>query len=100
MSAADPSPVSPPITVLVVLLLTVGAASAMFIVLVWRATSHRRWVALAEWARERGLRFDPRPAPRPGPAARRDPRDRAPGPHLPNRPPDVARRGPDRNRRP
>jgi len=67
MAAADPSHVSPPITVLVVLLLTVGAASAMFIVLVWRATSHRRWVALAEWARERGFRFDPRPLRAPVP---------------------------------
>src|SRR5947207_6564714 len=67
MSAADPSHVSPPITVLVVLLLTVGAASAMFIVLVWRATSHRRWVALSEWARERGFRFDPRPLRAPVP---------------------------------
>src|SRR5690348_11748475 len=57
MAAADPSHVSPPIPVLIVLLLTVGAASAMFIVLVWRATSHRRWVALGEWARERGFRF-------------------------------------------
>jgi hypothetical protein len=61
MSAADPFRVSPPLPVLIVLLLTVGAASAMFIVLVWRATSHRRWVALSEWARERGFRFDPRP---------------------------------------
>jgi hypothetical protein len=67
MSAADPFHVSPPIPVLVVLLLTVGAASAMFIVLVWRATSHRRWVALAEWARERGFRFDPKPLRAPAP---------------------------------
>jgi hypothetical protein len=66
-TAADPFHVSPPIPVLVVLLLTVGAASAMFIVLVWRATSHRRWVALAEWARERGFRFDPRPMRAPAP---------------------------------
>src|SRR4051812_33844426 len=74
MSAADPSHVSPPITVLVVLLLTVGAASAMFIVLVWRATSHRRWGALGGWARERGF-------------------PSAPGPRRPRAPPLDAIRG-------
>src|SRR6476646_2166451 len=67
MSAADPSHVAAPIPVLIVLVLTVGAASAMFILLVWRATSHRRWVALSEWARERGFRFDPRPLRAPVP---------------------------------
>jgi hypothetical protein len=39
------------------LLAVLGASAATLWVLVRRATSHRRWVALSEWAREYGFRF-------------------------------------------
>ena len=43
--------------ILLTLLAVLGASAATLWVLVRRATSHRRWVALSEWARENGFRF-------------------------------------------
>lgn len=53
-------PQSPPFSpvILLTLLLVVGASSVTFWLLVRRATSHRQWVALSDWARERRFRFD------------------------------------------
>jgi hypothetical protein len=51
-----PPPFSP--LVLLTLVAVVAASSVTFWVLVRRSTSHRRWVALAEWARETGFRFN------------------------------------------
>ena len=43
--------------VLLTLLLVAAASSAVFWLLVRRATSHRQWVAFSDWARERRFRF-------------------------------------------
>lgn len=51
--------VSPPWAALAVLVIVIGVSSAVYTVLVWRSTTHRRWVALWEWAREAGFRFHP-----------------------------------------
>lgn len=53
-------PQSPPFSplILLTLLLVVGASSVTFWLLVRRATSHRQWVAYADWARDRGFRFN------------------------------------------
>ena len=53
--AVSPPPFSP--LVLFTLLTVLAASGVTLWVLVRRATSHRRWVALAEWARENGFRF-------------------------------------------
>lgn len=54
---------SPPVTfslwILLALILAFGLSLTMFILLVRRWTSHRQWVSLAEWARERGYRLRP-----------------------------------------
>src|SRR5690242_18851266 len=51
--------VSPPWAALGVLVVVLGVSSAVYVVLVWRSTTHRRWVALWEWARDAGFRFHP-----------------------------------------
>jgi hypothetical protein len=43
--------------VLLTLLVIVGASSVTFWLLVRRATSHRQWVALGDWARDNRFRF-------------------------------------------
>jgi hypothetical protein len=55
-----PQPKPPPFSfsIFLTLLTILGMSAATLWVLVRRATSHRRWVALAEWAREKGFRFD------------------------------------------
>jgi len=49
----------PPFSPLVLLTLVavVAASSVTFWLLVRRATSHRQWVALSDWARDQGFRF-------------------------------------------
>jgi hypothetical protein len=47
--------------ILLTLLAVLGLSAATLWVIVRRATSHRRWVALAEWAREHGFRFTREP---------------------------------------
>ncbi len=50
------------------LLVLLGAAVGTFWFVVQRCTSHRQWVSLKEWARERGFKFgsiDPSTLPRP-----------------------------------
>jgi hypothetical protein len=44
---------------LLVLLCVLGLSCLTFWLLVRRATSHRRWVALSDWARARGFRYRP-----------------------------------------
>jgi len=51
--------VSPPWAALAVLVVVVGVSSAVYAVLVWRSTTHRRWVVLWEWAQDAGFRFHP-----------------------------------------
>ena len=51
----EPPPFSP--VILLTLLLVVAASSVTFWLLVRRATSHRQWVAFADWARDRRFRF-------------------------------------------
>ena len=51
----EPPPFSP--LILLTLLLVVAASSITFWLLVRRATSHRQWVAFADWARDRRFRF-------------------------------------------
>src|SRR3954447_22514243 len=55
VGAPQPPPFSP--LVLLTLLAVVVASSLTFWVLVRRSTSHRRWVAFSDWARETGFRF-------------------------------------------
>jgi len=43
--------------VLLTLIVIVAASSVTFWFLVRRATSHRQWVAFADWARDQGFRF-------------------------------------------
>src|SRR5688500_10406246 len=43
--------------VLLTLMLVVAASSVTFWLLVRRATSHRQWVAFADWARDHGFRL-------------------------------------------
>lgn len=52
----EPPPFSP--IVLLTLLAVVAASSVTFWLLVRRATSHRQWVALSDWARDSGFRFN------------------------------------------
>jgi hypothetical protein len=77
MGYPQPPPFSP--LVLLTLLLVVAASSVTFWLLVRRATSHRQWVALGDWARDKRFRFrragpDAVPAPldalRPPPTVR------------------------------
>lgn len=56
------------LTVLLVLAAVLGLSCATYTALVRRATSHRRWVALGDWARDAGFRFaacDPERLPAP-----------------------------------
>jgi hypothetical protein len=55
----DPPPFSP--VILLTLLVVAAASSVTFWLLVRRATSHRQWVALSDWARETGFRFARKP---------------------------------------
>ena len=55
MGYPQPPPFSP--LVLLALVLVVAASSVTFWLLVRRATSHRQWVAFADWARERRFRL-------------------------------------------
>ena len=55
MGYPQPPPFSP--LVLLTLLVVAAASSVTFWLLVRRWTSHRRWVALSDWARESGFRF-------------------------------------------
>jgi hypothetical protein len=68
---------------LLTLLCMLGLSCLTFWLLVRRATSHRRWVALSDWARARGFRYHPidaqtpavpEPFDRLAPAARPSPR--------------------------
>ena len=59
MTAAEVSTYSPPTAALAVLVVVLVASSVTFWLLVQRATSHRRWLELADWARENGFRRDP-----------------------------------------
>jgi hypothetical protein len=62
----EPPPFSP--IILLTLLAVVAASSVTFWLLVRRATSHRQWVALSDWARDMGFRFnraEPERAPPP-----------------------------------
>src|SRR3954447_7553351 len=63
VGAPQPPPFSP--LVLLTLLTVVVASSLTFWVLVRRSTSHRRWVAFSDWARETGFRFARRGAGEP-----------------------------------
>lgn len=56
------------VTVLLVLAAVLGTSCATYAALVRRATSHRQWVALSDWARDAGYRFascDPQRPPPP-----------------------------------
>src|SRR5688572_18081492 len=55
MGYPAPPPFSP--VVLLTLVLVVAASSVTFWLLVRRATSHRQWVAFADWARDHGFRL-------------------------------------------
>lgn len=62
----QPPPFSP--IVLLTLIAVVVASSVTFWLLVRRSTSHRQWVALSDWARDMGFRFnraEPDQAPAP-----------------------------------
>ena len=53
-------PLAPPAfspLVLLTLIAIVAGSSVIFWLLVRRVTSHRRWVALSDWARDHGFRF-------------------------------------------
>jgi hypothetical protein len=52
---SQPPPFSP--VILLSLLAVLGLSAATLWVLVRRATSHRQWVALSDWAKEYGYRF-------------------------------------------
>jgi hypothetical protein len=56
MRAMPPDPPFSPV-VLLTLVAVVAASSVTFWLLVRRATSHRQWVALSDWARDHGFRF-------------------------------------------
>jgi hypothetical protein len=58
LSAAPTAPISLPI--LLALLAGLGVSSVTYWVLIRRATSHRKWVALSSWAREFGYWFQTR----------------------------------------
>lgn len=47
--------------IFLVLLIIFGASLAMFLALVRRWTTQRQWVSLAQWARQRGLKFSAPP---------------------------------------
>ena len=51
----DPPPFSP--LILLTLLVVLAASSVTLWLLIRRATSHRQWVALSEWARDHRFRF-------------------------------------------
>ena len=55
MALTQPPAFSP--FVLLTLLAVLAASSVTLWLIVRRATSHRQWVALSEWARENGFRF-------------------------------------------
>jgi hypothetical protein len=55
VALTQPPPFSP--LILLSLLTVLGLSAVTMWVLVRRATSHRQWVALSEWAREYGYRF-------------------------------------------
>src|SRR5687767_1502440 len=55
MGPPQPPPFSP--LVLITLIVVVAASSVTFWLLVRRATSHRQWVALSDWARDTRFRF-------------------------------------------
>lgn len=80
LSAASGGPsASLSAAVLVTLLVLLAASSITFWVLVERSTSRRRWVALSEWARQRGFAFrrcDPNRPPAPLDTLRDPPRVR------------------------
>src|SRR3954471_2583229 len=65
--ASHAQAVSPPAGALVVLLVVLAASSLTLWVLIRRATSHRRWVALSEWARDSGFRYRPEALAKPPP---------------------------------
>src|SRR5687768_179911 len=55
MGPPQPPPFSP--LILLTLIVVVAASSVTFWLLVRRATSHRQWVALSDWARDTGFKF-------------------------------------------
>src|SRR5687768_18448273 len=58
LSGAPAAPMS--WTVLLTLLAALALSSLTYWVLVQRATSHRKWIALSAWARNVGYRYQPR----------------------------------------
>src|SRR5436190_13851701 len=55
-----------PLVLLTLVVIVVGS-SVTFWLLVRRATSHRQWVALSDWARDHGYRFGRAAADQPPP---------------------------------
>ncbi len=60
-------PLSPPWTVLLVLIVVLGLSVYMFVALVRRWTSRRVWVSISDWARARGYRASVKDCPAPPP---------------------------------
>src|SRR5688500_20184706 len=58
LSAAPTAPMS--WTVLLTLLAVLALSSLTYLILIQRATSHRKWIALSSWARNVGYRYQPR----------------------------------------
>ncbi|HWP40195.1 MAG TPA: hypothetical protein VNL70_04670 [Tepidisphaeraceae bacterium] len=54
-----PQPPTFSLAILLTLLVMLGASVLTFALLVRRWTTQRQWISLAEWARQRGMRFRP-----------------------------------------
>jgi len=58
LSSAPTAPMS--WTVLLTLVALLAVSSLTYLILIQRATSHRKWIALSSWARNVGYRYQPR----------------------------------------